>query len=621
MATTIKTYPGIIQEFVVNDVDIVQTLPAVCNTGQVVVLTAQDGDNEPGIYRCEGNNMWVQSVGPAGAPGMNGADGKSVLNGTGVPESSLGVDGDFYIDTMNTTLYGPKVGGTWGDPVSLIGPNGRAGTDGKSVLNGTGVPSTALGVDGDFYIDTMNTTLYGPKVGGTWGDAVMLIGPRGEQGQTGAAGANGTGILNGDGPPADSVGVDGDFYIDVPNVSLYGPKVNGMWPDQGNSLIGPRGATGEEGAAAGFGTPTVHTLAAGQSATVTVDASSPNTEKVFHFGIPQGRDGVNGSNGMNGTNGTNGTDGKTILFGDNPPTPGDGTPGDFYVRTGPNPIWYGPKDNENTWPDGVSLVGPQGPAGQPNNDVPSPLVTDWVQRGTSGVYTNAKFPPNVEIAHVAGTNQFLVHGINQNSTLYNTFNEAVKAAGDWYASQIKNNSAGVTQNINSINDVNHDLRSLTDRVQTNENSISSLDTRVTNNSNDINAVERDVAVNAAAHKFNRSRSIVDANLHNRQERYNYCFEVVRVDSTRIYCETLNGYPGQLNTMGGGSSGTQNIGAAWLIPGGDSNSASVSTNFFRGRWNWIDPNGLYGFLSNLDGSAITESDQLPEPGTFIACWIY
>lgn len=64
----------------------------------------------------------------AGAPGLAGADGKTVLSGAGVPDDGAdGVDGDFYIDTDGPTLYGPKAAGAWGSGTSLVGPAG-AGT-------------------------------------------------------------------------------------------------------------------------------------------------------------------------------------------------------------------------------------------------------------------------------------------------------------------------------------------------------------------------------------------------------------------------------------------------------------------------------------------------------------
>lgn len=126
-----------------------------------------------------------------GAAGAAGADGRTILSGSGAPSSGLGSNGDFYIDTAATALYGPKTAGAWGSATSLIGPTGStgaAGADGNSVLNGTGAPGGGTGVDGDFYIDTAADSIYGPKAGGVWGSGTSLIGPTGA---TGAAGADG----------------------------------------------------------------------------------------------------------------------------------------------------------------------------------------------------------------------------------------------------------------------------------------------------------------------------------------------------------------------------------------------------------------------------------------------
>ena len=43
-----------------------------------------------------------------GATGPQGARGKSILNGTGVPSENLGLEGDFYYDKATTKFYGPK---------------------------------------------------------------------------------------------------------------------------------------------------------------------------------------------------------------------------------------------------------------------------------------------------------------------------------------------------------------------------------------------------------------------------------------------------------------------------------------------------------------------------------
>lgn len=89
----------------------------------------------------------VGTQGPEGAQGPAGNDGKTIRNGTSAPAGGLGVDGDFFINTATNQLYGPKTGGSWGSPVSLIGPTGAtgatgpAGADGADGADGVGVPT------------------------------------------------------------------------------------------------------------------------------------------------------------------------------------------------------------------------------------------------------------------------------------------------------------------------------------------------------------------------------------------------------------------------------------------------------------------------------------------------
>jgi hypothetical protein len=55
---------------------------------------------------------------------------------------------------------------------------------------------------------------------------------------TGLQGPRGTGILNGSGAPQDTLGINGDFYLDLsidsgrPKYHLYGPKANNSWPEE-----------------------------------------------------------------------------------------------------------------------------------------------------------------------------------------------------------------------------------------------------------------------------------------------------------------------------------------------------------------------------------------------------
>jgi hypothetical protein len=64
---------------------------------------------------------------------------------------------------------------------------GSGGIDGRTLLSAAGAPDAALGAEGDFYIDTAATEIYGPKSASGWGDATDLVGPAGPQGPQGLA--------------------------------------------------------------------------------------------------------------------------------------------------------------------------------------------------------------------------------------------------------------------------------------------------------------------------------------------------------------------------------------------------------------------------------------------------
>lgn len=151
-------------------------------------------------------------AGPLGPAGINGANGLNVLNGTSNPTAGIGANGEFYINTTSNTLFGPKADGTWPAGVSLVGAtgpqgpvgatgpagaSGANGTNGLSMLNGLVNPTTGVGVNGEFYINTATNALFGPKAGGAWPAGVSLIGPTGSTGATGPQGPTGpTGLLS-----------------------------------------------------------------------------------------------------------------------------------------------------------------------------------------------------------------------------------------------------------------------------------------------------------------------------------------------------------------------------------------------------------------------------------------
>ena len=178
-----------------------------------------------------------------------------VLEGIGSPTVSVGQDGQLYVqkDANNNivALWGPKVNGNWGIPTSVIGspislvlnpnvqtgdpndttitqldpltyrlnlvlPPGSVGPPGSSVvLSTTGQPPNSVGMDGQMAWDSVAKVMWGPKVGGNWAGTDVSLAP--------------AQFLNGSGPPTNQIGKINDYYINVDNGDLYGPKSSGGW--------------------------------------------------------------------------------------------------------------------------------------------------------------------------------------------------------------------------------------------------------------------------------------------------------------------------------------------------------------------------------------------------------
>ena len=100
-------------------------------------------------------------------------------------------------------------------PQGQPGIPGAPGPAGNTVLYGSGAPANTLGVDGNFYIDEIAYYIYGPKALGVWPAGVALKGP---------AGLNGySGVLTADDPPGTPNTWDDEFVSDT------GPSGSGMW--------------------------------------------------------------------------------------------------------------------------------------------------------------------------------------------------------------------------------------------------------------------------------------------------------------------------------------------------------------------------------------------------------
>ena len=129
------------------------------------------------------------------------------------------------------------------------GRNTAAATN--TIRSGSGVPSASLGIDGDFYIDLKTMNFYGPKKNNRWPIPTSLRGPVGATGQAGADGKNGAtaNSVAGATGPAGPAGPKGD-------TGAPGPK-----GDTGAS--GATGATGPAGSGGGSVGPKGDTGATG----------------------------------------------------------------------------------------------------------------------------------------------------------------------------------------------------------------------------------------------------------------------------------------------------------------------------------------------------------------------
>lgn len=208
----------------------------------------------------------------------------------GAPSDSLGIDGDFYLNVSTGDVFERTSGhyvaaiGNIRGPVGATGSAGAtgaagaAGTPGTVLRNGHGVPANTLGVDGDYYLDDDTGFLYA-RSGGTYASVANLTGPVGATGGAGATGpagptgpqgptgAGGTGTpgsvwREGAGTPSNSLGVDGDFYLNgttgdvyLRTSGSYAAVTNIRGPTGAPGATGPAGATGATGPQGPAGTP------------------------------------------------------------------------------------------------------------------------------------------------------------------------------------------------------------------------------------------------------------------------------------------------------------------------------------------------------------------------------
>jgi len=170
----------------------------------------------------------------------------------------------FWVDVTNDSLWhyrGVSLGWIRIARFSELssGGSGGSGVNGKTILNGTVAPDTLLGTEGDFYLNTTTKIFYGPKTNSAWGSGFSIVGATGLTGPTGPSGSGnvktGSVTLNGSGqvmvtiahgsatPPtfvaasAGSFDAIGDFFTTWDNTNIYINYSLGIVPGSNNVII------------------------------------------------------------------------------------------------------------------------------------------------------------------------------------------------------------------------------------------------------------------------------------------------------------------------------------------------------------------------------------------------
>jgi hypothetical protein len=142
-------------------------------------------------------------------------------------------------------IFCTDCGGADGQPQYYNGRSWISMIKSSAVLNGTSDPNNSIGENGDFFINTLSLQLFGPKSTGSWGAGVSLIGQQGERGEQGIQGNDGA--PGADGAPGND-GIDG---AQGPQGDPGLPGVDGAQGLPGNDGIdgaqGPQGLLPDNG--------------------------------------------------------------------------------------------------------------------------------------------------------------------------------------------------------------------------------------------------------------------------------------------------------------------------------------------------------------------------------------
>lgn len=181
------------------DADIIKT-----PSGKSVVIV-DDSKVTAGQVIGYKNGTWTPIDQTGGTGGTSTGTANTIRYGSGVPSSSTGSNGDFYIDTSANAIYGPKASGAWPSGTSLIGSQGSPGATGATGATGAAGTAGAAGAAG--VIQSISPTSGSPitVVGGTTANPTI-------------------GITKGGTTSGDIVTIDGSQTLT--NKSISGSQIN-----------------------------------------------------------------------------------------------------------------------------------------------------------------------------------------------------------------------------------------------------------------------------------------------------------------------------------------------------------------------------------------------------------
>ena len=199
--------------------------------GTVYPATAQPNVNYfVDVDIAEATAVWPEVADFTGDTGAPGTPGEKWFSGPGGPQGATGIIGDWYLDTSVGNVYEKTGSEIWTQRGNIRGPQGIVGPQGIQGIQGiqgptglaevwyssAGVPAGALGVIGDWHLNTTNGDVSEKTGASTWTIRGNIKGPTGAQGIQGVPGPEGLGVDVYEQPAAPTPPIElGSIWIDT----------------------------------------------------------------------------------------------------------------------------------------------------------------------------------------------------------------------------------------------------------------------------------------------------------------------------------------------------------------------------------------------------------------------